>query len=158
MLCQQLAIVAPFDTRGLLHNFGYVLLGHLVPREFAALNRLIVLNPDVALTDLERHVMGVGHEQVGAWLTEAWGLPKELAAASWHHMERYGGEHAPYVQLVLTADRLLKRQGMGDSVTGKLPYSVMQALGISEEQALLVAQSVSKRCPDLDAGARRFAS
>jgi HD-like signal output (HDOD) protein/prolyl-tRNA editing enzyme YbaK/EbsC (Cys-tRNA(Pro) deacylase) len=166
MLCQQLATLTRYDSLelrgsaylcGLLHNFGYLLIGHLVPKEFAALTRLILANPEVQVTDLERHVMGVGHEQVGAWLTQAWGLPEQLAAAiRWHHRARYQGEHALHVQLVMASDRLLKRYGLGDAAGARLPPEVLEGLGISEEQALLVAQNVVQRFNDLDVLAKQL--
>jgi HD-like signal output (HDOD) protein len=166
VLSQQLALYTPFDSRefsgmaylaGLLHNVGYLVLGYLFPRELSLLNKLILANPDMAVTDMERHVMGVSHEQVGAWLTTAWNLPKELIVAiRWHHSERYQGQHALLAQLMLTVDRLLKRNGRGDAPHGGLPLTVLNALGFSEEQATMVAQSVLARCDDLDALGREF--
>jgi len=121
---------------GLLHNFGYLLLGQLFQPEFYLLNRMTAANPDAAVTDLEkqllcrgqaREVLCAGHAEVGAWVLESWGMPEPMiVAARSHHDAECSDEHGVYADLVQLADRLLKLHGIGDGAPGALPEGLLE--------------------------------
>ena len=109
-LAQALAREVPEDRRpepglaylaGLLHNFGFLLLGHLFPPEFKLLNRLVAANPDKPVSALEKCVLGMGqaqdvldmgHAGIGAWLMQAWQMPEEIVVTlREHHDPEYRG-------------------------------------------------------------------
>ncbi len=125
---------------GLLHNFGFLLLGHLFPPEFKLLNKLVAAQPGTPVTALERCVLGMGqaqnlmemgHSQIGAWLMAAWKMPDEIIVTlREHHNPGYRGEHEVYPHLVLLADHLLKRQEIGDAPSGELPSESLKVLGL----------------------------
>jgi len=131
---------------GLLHNFGFLLLGHLFQPEFYLLNKMASANPDAAITDLEQQVLGMGrardviemgHAQMGAWLMDAWGLPESVSTTvREHHNEAYSGEHEVYVKLVRLANRLLKRVGIGDELNTDIPGAMFEELGLDESSVL----------------------
>lgn len=144
---------------GLLHDFGHLLLGHVFRPGFTLLNRFIEVNPEIPITDLETYVLGVRHDQIGAWLMRSWGMPEELlVAVRWHHHEEYWDQHALYSHLVLVADRLLKRHGIGDAPDGELPQTVLEMLELSEEQALVILGYVMESCEALDNLVRQLAA
>ncbi len=63
---------------GLLHNFGYLVLGHVFPARFFLFNRFLAVNRNVSLSAVERYVLGVEHWHIGAWLMQAWNMPEEV--------------------------------------------------------------------------------
>jgi len=152
---------------GLLHNFGFLLLGHLFPPEFQLLNKLVAANPDTPVIDLEKRVLGMGqarqcldmgHAQVGAWLMDHWHMPEEVTITlKEHHNPHYAGDHAVYPQLVLVATHLLKRYEIGDAADGELPGPAMEALGLEETQLLEIAERLVQNASYLDAMARQLA-
>ena len=120
---------------GLLHNFGHILLGHLFPPQFYLINRYIEANPGIRVEDVEHFVMGVTHQEIGAWLMKNWHMPDELiVAVRWHHQEEFWSKHSVYSNLVLLAGRLLKRIELGDAVNHELPESVLELLNLDEEK------------------------
>ena len=122
---------------GLLQNLGRLVLGHTFQPEFFILNRFSQANPDMPTCDLERQVLGVTHDQIGAWLMQAWGLPAELTTAvRHHHNPDYWDAHAVYPQLVLIANRALALHGLGESDTGGLPAFSLQMLELDEQTVL----------------------
>ena len=154
-MTQRLAKMMPAQQRpkpgmaylaGLLHNFGFLLLGHLFQPEFYLLNKMAAANPDRAITDLEQQVLGMGrardviemgHAQMGSWLMEAWGLPEPVSiTVREHHNNDYSGEHDSYVKLVKIANRLLKRVGIGDEDGEDIPQGLLESLGLSEAAVL----------------------
>ena len=116
---------------GLLHNFGFVLLGHAFPNEFKRLNKTLqgLSEPDVL--QIETNLLGIRHYQLGVWLMRKWGLPTEILAAVFeHHNETYRGKHCEYANLTLLVDRILFVHGIGDADTEELPPRILTSLNI----------------------------
>lgn len=159
VLTQGLATLVPTELRpsagmaylaGLLHNMGYVLLGHLFKEEYLILNKFIVQNQDKTTHDMELEILGVDHGQIGAWLMKSWKLPEEITTAVLeHHNEAYRGPFAIFPLLVLISDRILKRYGIGDAETTELPNEVLQFLEVSEYEILAITQRVLEKGEDL---------
>lgn len=124
---------------GLLHNFGFLLLGHLFPKEFAVLHRAVQAAPGTPVVDLEKRLIGATHMEMGAWLMEAWNMPPEIIVVQQeHHNLAYDGHHANYVQVVALADRLLKSLDMGDADSDTVPAELLAATGLTEAQVATV--------------------
>ncbi|MBL1278437.1 MAG: HDOD domain-containing protein [Ectothiorhodospiraceae bacterium] len=142
---------------GLLHNFGFLLLGHLFPKEFSVLHNAVKAEPEVSILELEQRLVGVTHMEMGAWLMDAWNMPKEIVVVQKeHHNVDYDGPHANYVQVVALADRLLKSLAMGDAESEELPESLLQALGITTEQVAKVMEQTIESRDELDTMARQL--
>jgi len=152
---------------GLLHNFGFLLLGHLFPPEFKLLNKLAAANPNTPITSLEKCVLGMGqaqelldmgHAQIGAWLMQSWGMPEELIVTiREHHHPDYQGEHAVYPQLILLANHLLKRHGIGDAPTPDIPAQTLQLLGLTEASVEASLEQLLDGADMLESMARQLA-
>ncbi|RMG31490.1 MAG: HDOD domain-containing protein [Gammaproteobacteria bacterium] len=151
---------------GLLHNFGFLLLGHLFPPEFKLLNRLVAANPDKPVSALEKCVLGMGqaqdvlemgHAALGAWLMQHWGMPEEIVVSlREHHDPDYAGPHAVYAQLVLLTDRLLKRMGIGEACATTLPETSLEVTGLDEATCEAVLEHLREEAADLDAMVRQL--
>lgn len=144
---------------GLLQNLGRLVLGHTFQPEFFILNRFAQANPDMPTCELERHVLGVTHDQIGAWLMEAWGLPQELIiAVRHHHDEGYWEQHSTYSQLVLVANRALAMHGLGETDHLGLPQFSLEMLGLEEEQVIEITGQLFLSTGDLEDLAKRLAA
>jgi len=136
---------------GLLHDFGYLVLGHALPARFFLLNRFLAVNRHVPLNAVERYVLGAEHWQIGAWLMQAWNLPEQvIATAHWHHSEEGTQPHAEYSNLVLIANRLLHYVGLGEEHNNRLPALALFMLGISHDQAMAALAQVHASMAELD--------
>ncbi len=119
---------------GLLHNFGHLLLGHIFPPQFKLVNATIEANPYTSVDDIEFYVLGVTHEEIGAWLMQNWHMPDELVVAVHrHHQEEFWSKHAVYSNVVLVANRMLKRLDIGDAVDKDLPESTLELLSLDPQ-------------------------
>lgn len=151
-LTQALNTLLPPGTRGrpglvylagLLHDFGFMVLGHLFRPEFFLLNKEVAVNSAVPVPLLEKRVLGVEHTQIGAWLMRSWEMPEEIVTATLeHHDEYYRGPHAPYANLVLLADHLLKNYLPSDAAAPEPPPVILTALGLDAEQVVAVMQKL----------------
>ncbi len=167
-LTQALCLRIPYMRRpspgiaylsGLLHNFGFLLLGHLFPDQFARLNKAMMEHPDRPITELEHEVLGISHADLGLWLMEAWGMPREIIdAVHEHHNAAFRGDFAVYANLVFIANALLSRHGIGDSETLQIPPELLEATGLDEIQAEAALGTVLESRESLDFIARKMAA
>jgi len=111
---------------GLLHNIGFPLFGHQFPEEFKHLLALITINPNLAIFNMENFALGVNHAEIGAWLMNAWSMPRILTNIVYHHHNPcYRGENYRLNLLTFLSDSLLGRIGIGDGVNQDCPESVL---------------------------------
>lgn len=144
---------------GLLHNFGFLVLGYLFPKEFVNLNNAIADNPDTPIIDLEERLLGTNHAQVGGWLMEAWNMPEEVhVTICEHHNPEYSGPHADYARLVNIANQLLKRHDIGDAISDELQEKLLEKIGITDAQALAILEKTFEGREDLETMARQLAA
>lgn len=144
---------------GLLHNFGFLVLGYLFPSEFVALNNAITEDPETPVMDHEERLLGTTHAEVGSWIMQAWNMPEEVhVAISQHHNPAYNGLHAEYAYLVNLANHLLKRHDIGDAASVELSADLLEKIGITEPQALAILEKTFKGREELDSMARQLAA
>lgn len=142
---------------GLLHNFGFLLLGHLFPREQALLDAALRKQPEVPVNVQEQQLLGVTHTELGGWLMQAWNMPEEiLVSQREHHNPDYDGPHANYVHLLLLSDALLKGHEIGDADSSELPAKSLAALGLEEAEAQNILERLIESREALDAMARQL--
>ncbi len=160
-LSQELARAMPAAKRpqpggiylaGLLHNLGYLLLGHLFPRELGLLNHAVVRQPERPMAELGLEVLGIHQGEIAAWLMQAWRMPEEIIVTQReHHNTAYRGRHATYVRLVQLATHLL--EGWNE-----IPPALPQSLGLTDEQAWAAWSRIQDNAPQLDAMAQQLAA
>ncbi len=136
---------------GILHNFGYFLLGQLFPHQYKQLADAMAANLHVPVSKIEQKVIGVGHGSIAAWLFSEWNLSsKVIAAAKAHNLEHYAKEDKDYPNLLLLALRLLRRYDIGSERTTVLPVHILRDLGLDVAQAEAVIENVMRRKDELD--------
>lgn len=145
---------------GLLHDFGFLALGHLFKGEFFLLNKVVAANPGTPVTLIEKRLLGFEHTQLAAWVLEHWGLPWEaIVSTREHHNEYYGGEHAVYANLVLLAEHLLKNRQFSDAAATEPPATIFTTLGLDKGKVYDVLDRVLEHgIPGLDDMARTLSS
>ncbi|TQV84903.1 aminoacyl-tRNA deacylase and HDOD domain-containing protein [Aliikangiella coralliicola] len=142
---------------GLLHNFGHLLLGHIFPPQFKLINDTIQANPHIAVEDIEFYILGVTHEEIGAWLMNNWHMPDELiVAVRRHHQEEFWSKHAVYSNIVLVTNRMLKRLDIGDSVETAVPQSTLELLSLDEPTVEMVLEDIQSESETLDVMAKQL--
>jgi HD-like signal output (HDOD) protein/prolyl-tRNA editing enzyme YbaK/EbsC (Cys-tRNA(Pro) deacylase) len=144
---------------GLIQNIGRLVLGHAFQPEFYILNQFAQSNPNMPSHELEKNILGVTHDQIGAWLMESWAMPDELIiAVRHHHDEGYWEKHAVYPQLIFVANRLLALYGISNMEKPELPIFAMEMLGLEETTVRLLTEQILANSEELDDLAKRLAA
>ena len=136
---------------GLFHNFGYLLFGHLLPKQLGLLNDLSIRHPETDLRQLELHAFGITHDVIGTYLIKAWNLPDEIATAvAEHHFPDYAGKDVHYVELVVTANHLLEAENSTDACDHPETSTLLQSLGIDVDDARAALEAILSCQSDFD--------
>jgi len=152
----------------LLQNFGVLILGHLFQPEYRNLNNMVQGQPDCALAEMEKRiigmgqaqqVIGVGHAQLGAWLLEHWNMPEEIVVvAAHHHDAEYDGDYQSYIWLIQLVNTLLKQRGIGDEQRyDKIPEALFNRLGLEVAATQQLFDQAMVECQGIEQMARQIA-
>ncbi|OUR64474.1 hypothetical protein A9Q73_08805, partial [Bermanella sp. 47_1433_sub80_T6] len=121
---------------GLLHNFGFLLLGHVFPPHFNLVNRHIEANPQINRYYIEQHLMGITREQISSNLFKQWGLPDEVCTAIRYQNEPgYDGEHSMLSKMLFVSSRLLSEQKLNDAPLEFITDELKSSLNLDMDKA-----------------------
>lgn len=135
---------------GLLHNFGYLILGHVFPPQFSLVNRHIEANAHINRSLIEKHIMGLSREQVSSLLMQQWRMPEDVVVAlRSQHNPDYDGEFSTCANLLYVATRSLRSRGFGDGAWEEPHDEVFERLGITAEGVHGVTENLLEKADDL---------
>ena len=121
---------------GLLHNFGFLLLGHVFPPHFKLVNQHIESNPQLNRYYIEQHLLGLTREQISSNLFKQWGLPDEVCTAIRYQNEpSYKGEFSMLSQMLYMSSRMLRQHNLNDAPLEQLPEALVKSLNLDMDKA-----------------------
>jgi HD-like signal output (HDOD) protein/prolyl-tRNA editing enzyme YbaK/EbsC (Cys-tRNA(Pro) deacylase) len=136
---------------GLLHNFGYLILGHIFPPQFALINRHIEANPHINRSLLEKYLIGLSREQISCLLMQQWQIPEEVVIAlRSQHNPDYEGDFSICANLLYVATRSLRSRGFGDGAWEEPHADVYDRLGITADAVHSVTENLLEKADDLN--------
>lgn len=142
---------------GLLHNFGYLILGHVFPPHFVMVNRHIDANPNVNRYFIEQYLLGITREQISSSLLKQWNLPEEVCHAIRYQNEpHYKGDDSVLSGLLFVASRLLRQEQMNDSPQEPIPEFLIERLELDMPKAQAALEKVMEAKDDLQEMARQL--
>ena len=123
---------------GMLHDIGYLALAHLDTQRSDDLHTRFIIEPDRLAIEVERELLEVTHDELGAELARHWNLPDEIVAViRYHHQpnEEKADEGQPLVRIVNITEKLLPQFGLREFVGSYIAPEEWSALGIDPERA-----------------------
>ncbi|ARN76343.1 aminoacyl-tRNA deacylase and HDOD domain-containing protein [Oceanicoccus sagamiensis] len=144
---------------GLLHNFGYLILAEVFPPHFSNICRYQEANPFSNHCHIERHLLGVTREQLGAWLMRMWSMPEEVnTAIRFQNEADFEGEDSAYANLMFIAMRLLRKHGIGDAPSTPIPDTLFERLHLDREKAEEAIATMMESSAELNTMAANMAA
>ncbi len=136
---------------GILHDIGYLALAFLDPKRSDDLHTRLSAESDSPVLSVEREMLGICHDELGAELARHWNLPDEIIAVlRYHHtpdaIEAAAGQ--PVVHMINLAEKLLASFGINEHVDTNISDEDWEILGIdpskSEEISVQVAEQAEQ--------------
>lgn len=145
---------------GLLHNFGYLVIGHTFPPHFSLLCRLIEANPHAPATCIDQHLFGMTRDQISSNLFESWSLPEEvIKAVRWQQLPSYQGPYASYANLLCLSQMLINEASQKPGsclMTPQQTSELYERLGIDPHEAKEVVNKVVASQEELEGFSKGF--
>ncbi len=118
---------------GLLHDIGFLALAFLDPQRSDKLHERLAMEPDRPALSIEKEMLELSHDELGAELARHWDLPDEIIAVlRYHHTPDEAGaaEGQPLARMVNITEKLLNSFGLNEYVDPAISDSEWEALGI----------------------------
>ncbi|MBI4809481.1 MAG: HDOD domain-containing protein [Nitrosomonadales bacterium] len=142
---------------GMLHDIGYLALAHLDTKRSDDLHTRLVIEENRPAIEVERELLEVTHDELGAELAKHWNLPEEIVAViRYHHtpdIDAASGAQ-PLVRIVNITERLIPSFGLREFVGNHIAPEEWTALGIEPESAEEIAAHAAEQAEQ----ATQFAS
>jgi putative nucleotidyltransferase with HDIG domain len=133
---------------GLLHDIGYLALAFLEPKLSNKLHNYLAAEPQRPSLEVEREILEICHDELGAELARHWNLPEEIIAVLRYHHSPDAAEASagqPLVRMINLVEKLLPSYGIIEYVTPDISLAEWEALGIDPSKAEEVKEQVNEQ-------------
>lgn len=123
---------------GMLHDIGYLALAHLDTQRSDDLHTRFIIEQDRLAIEVERELLEITHDELGAVLAKQWNLPGEIVAViRYHHTPdaAEATEGQPLVRILNITEKLLPPVGLHEFVGSYIATEEWTELGIDPDQA-----------------------
>ena len=123
---------------GMLHDIGYLALAFLAPALSDKLHTRLAAEAERPSIEVEREILDICHDELGAELAHHWNLPEEIIAVLRHHHDPDSADAElgqPLVRMVNIVEKLLPSFGIIEFVEPGVSDEEWEALGISPSKA-----------------------
>lgn len=123
---------------GMLHDIGYLALAYLDVQRSDDLHTRLAIETDRPAIEVERELLEMTHDELGAELAEHWNLPSEIVAVlRYHHTPdaEEAAEGQPLVRILNITEKLLPSPGLREYVGNYVAPEEWIALGIDPNRA-----------------------
>jgi putative nucleotidyltransferase with HDIG domain len=140
---------------GMLHDVGYSVLAHLDIESSDELQFRMLTETDRLALGIEREIVDLTHDQLGAELARHWNLPEEIVTAiRFHHEAEKSDPSQPLARVINMAEKLLPSFAFTELIDTTISPEDWQALGIDSERAEEISAQVAEQADQ----ASQFAS
>lgn len=134
---------ATSSTAGLLYDVGRLILLQYFPKAYQVVTDQAQNTGNASISDVERTILNVSHEEMGGFLLNWWGMPQPIVEAAMFH-------HTPFdvriinrelVGVVHIAD-YFSWQCLGEGILPFLDINIFASLGINQQECEVVIKEV----------------
>ncbi|CAH1385753.1 HDOD domain-containing protein [Candidatus Nitrotoga sp. M5] len=133
---------------GMLHDIGYLALAFLDPKRSDELHARLAKESDCFALDIEKEMLEICHDELGAELARHWNLPDEIITVlRYHHAPDVveAAEGKPIVHMISMAEKLLTSFGMNERVNANISDEDWELLGIDPSEAEEIGVQVAEQ-------------
>jgi HD-like signal output (HDOD) protein len=143
---------------GLLMEIGILVLAHLFPERYNKVLQMSQQQTDGGILDLESEIIGINHQQAGAWLAHRWHLPSMVVMVIAQASEKVESGESKEVLLVGAVSHWLKR-GLSDEVSTQQCRAILEeCCGLNPESFDTIKSSFKDKEEEIGVLANMLAS
>jgi putative nucleotidyltransferase with HDIG domain len=129
---------------GMLHDIGYLTLAYLDPLRSDELHIAFNAAPDTPALEIEKQLLEVCHNELGAELARHWKLQDEIISILRHHHTPEALPDQPLARLIFIAEKIQPSLGMPEYVDPQIADEHWQALEIEPEMIEEIMQQAQE--------------
>lgn len=132
---------------GMLHDIGYLVLAYINPKLSDKLHIRMAAEPERPAIEVEREILDMCHDELGAELARQWNLPEEIIAVlRYHHRPGLPAAAAghPLARMINITEKLLPSFGIVENVSPVISDEEWETLGISPSKAGEVKERIDE--------------
>ncbi|MBI4937724.1 MAG: HDOD domain-containing protein [Nitrosomonadales bacterium] len=132
---------------GMLHDIGFMALAYLDPKLSDRLHTCLAAEPERPIVEIEREVLNVCHEELGAELARHWNLPEEIISVIRHHHQPDAAEVSvgrALARMINIAEKLLPHFCISEYGGSSIAVEEWKALGIDPSKANEIKMQVEE--------------
>ncbi|MDH4284206.1 MAG: HDOD domain-containing protein [Gallionellaceae bacterium] len=117
----------------MLHDIGFMALAYLDPKLSDSLHTCLAAEPERPIVEIEKTVLNVGHEELGAELASHWNLPEEIISVIRHHHHPNSAEVSmgrALARIINIAEKLVPNFSIREYGGAEITDEEWKALGI----------------------------
>ena len=122
---------------GMLHDIGYLVLAYLAPKLSDKLHTRLAAEAERPALEVEREILDICHDELGAELARHWNLPEEIITVLRYHHNPDAAEAAagqPLVRIINVVQKLLPFSGINEYAAPDISAEEWGALGIPQSK------------------------
>ncbi len=120
---------------GMLHDIGYLALAYLDPKRSDALHEAFAASPETPAIEIERTMLDICHDELGAELARLWKLPEDIVSIIRNHHDPDAESEQVITRMIYLAEKILASLGMAEFVSTEVKDEDWEALGISPDES-----------------------
>jgi len=128
---------------GMLHDIGYLALAYIDNERSDALHIAFSTSPETPAFEIEKSMLEICHDEMGAELARQWKLPEDIVSILRHHHTPENAPDLPLARIIYIAEKILPSLGMPEFVETSVNNADWEALGINPDDAeQIIAQAL----------------
>ena len=127
---------------GMLHDIGYLVLAYLDPDRNDKLHARLAVEAKRPALEVEREVVEMCHDELGAELARHWNLPEEITTVLRHHHNPDAAAEQPLARMINIVEKLLPSFVLNEYVAPGITAEEWETLGISPSEAGEVKEQI----------------
>lgn len=123
---------------GMLHDIGFMALAYLNPKLSDKLHTSLAAEPERPILDIEKTILTIGHEELGAELARHWNLPEEIISVIRHHHHPDTADASigrALARMINIAEKLLPHFSICEYGNSEITEEEWKSLGIDSSRA-----------------------
>lgn len=123
-----------YSSAGLLHNIGKIVIAQNYPEKYKEIVKLRKIKKDIPDYEIEKEIIGITHNELGAYLLNWWEIPEPVVEVALYHDEpSKSNEINKKIVSIVHLANYFSWKLLGQEYRAKLDNNVFSFLGLSLE-------------------------